>query len=175
MSDPQFSPDDVRRALDELVDELVARGASTHIRVVGGAGVMIQAGREALTRDIDALYPPSHHIDEAIRAVARSNNWPVAWLNDAVKMYASDVDNDDDWEIRIARAGVVVSVARCPLLLAMKLLAGRARDIDDIARLLVARGITTRDGAMAVFDRYYPSESMKPRTSRILDDVLAHD
>lgn len=175
MSDPQFSPDDVRRALDEFVDELVARGASSHIRVVGGAGVMIQAGRETLSRDIDALYSPSRQIDEAIRSVALSNNWAETWLNDAVNMYASNFDNDEDWEIHIARSGVTVSVAKCPLLLAMKLLAGRSRDIDDITLLLAACGITKLQGAVDVFDHYYPTESMKPRALRILDDLLPDD
>lgn len=70
MSDPLLSPDDVRRGLEALVDELVERGASTHIRVVGGAAVMIQAGRESLSRDIDALYSPSSSVYEAIRSVA---------------------------------------------------------------------------------------------------------
>jgi len=96
VSDPQLSPDDVRNALDELVDELIERGASSHICVVGGAGVMIQAGRETLSRDIDALYSPSPQIDEAIRSVAMSNNWVETWLNDAVNMYSSHFDNDED-------------------------------------------------------------------------------
>ncbi len=53
VSDPQLSPHDVRRGLEALVDELVERGSSSHIRVVGGAAVMIQAGREQLSRDIE--------------------------------------------------------------------------------------------------------------------------
>jgi hypothetical protein len=172
VSDPQLSPHDVRRGLDALVDELVELGATSHIQVVGGAAVMIQAGRESLSRDIDALYAPSPNIDEAIRAVAMSNNWAETWLNDAVNMYASNYDNDEDWEIHIARAGVTVSVAKCPLLLAMKLLAGRSRDIDDISLLLAACGITERQGAVDVFDHYYPNETMKQRALRILDDLL---
>ena len=122
MSDPLLSPDDVRRGLEALVDELVERGASTHIRVVGGAAVMIQAGRKSLSRDIDALYSPSSNIDEAIRSVAMTQHWPNTWLNVAVKMYASNYDDDEDWEIHITRAGVTVSVATCKLLLATKLL-----------------------------------------------------
>jgi len=57
---------------------------------------MIQAGRETLSRDIDALYSPSPQIDEAIRSVAMSNNWVETWLNDAVNMYSSHFDNDED-------------------------------------------------------------------------------
>lgn len=175
MSDPLLSPDDVRRGLEALVDELVERGASTHIRVVGGAAVMIQAGREALSRDIDALYPPSVSIDEAIRSVAMSKHWPNTWLNDAVKMFASNYDDDKDWELHITRAGVTVSVASCKLLLAMKLLAARPRDVEDILLLIRACGITERQDAVDVFDDYYPTESLKPRALRILDDVLSND
>lgn len=172
MSDPLLSPDDVRRGLEALVYELVERGASTHIRVVGGAAVMIQAGRESLSRDIDALYSPSSSIDEAIRSVAMTRHWPTTWLNDAVKMFASNYDDDKDWEIHITRAGVTVSVATCRLLLAMKLLAARPRDAEDIALLIEACGITTRQAAIDVFDDYYPTESMKPRALRILGDLL---
>jgi hypothetical protein len=88
---------------------------------------MIQAGREALSRDIDALYSPSSIIDDAISSVAMTQHWPSTWLNDAVKMYASNYDDDEDWEIQTSRAGVTVSVAACTLLLAMKLHAARRR------------------------------------------------
>ena len=136
---------------------------------------MIQTGREALSRDIDALYSPSLSIDEAIRSVAMSQHWPTTWLNDAVKMFASNYDDDKDWEIHITRAGVTVSVASCRLLLAMKLLAARPRDVEDIALLIEACGITERQAAVDVFDDYYPTESMKPRALRILADLLPSD
>ena len=172
VSDPLLSPDDVLMGLEALVDELVRRGASSHIRIVGGAAVMIQAGRESLSRDIDALYSASSTIDGAIASVARELHWPETWLNDAVKMYASNYDDADDWEVHIDRAGVIVSIATCRLLLAMKLLAGRYRDIEDISLLLSACDITERQAAVDVFDHYYPTESMKPRAFRILDDLL---
>jgi hypothetical protein len=59
------------------------------VEVAGGAAVMIQAGRESLSRDIDALYSPSSSIDEAVHAVAMTQHWPDTWLNDAVTMFAS--------------------------------------------------------------------------------------
>jgi hypothetical protein len=172
VSDPLLSPEDVRRGLEDLVTELVDQGVTTHIHVVGGAAVMIQAGRQALSRDIDALYPPLPAIDQAIRAVAGAHHWPDTWLNDAVKMYASHYDADADWEVHLTKAGVTVSVATCRLLLAMKLLAARPRDAEDIALLIAACGITDRQGAIEVFDAYYPTEALKPRALAILDDLL---
>jgi hypothetical protein len=58
---------------------------------------------------------------------------------------------------------VTVSVATCKLLLAMKLLAARPRDVEDITLLIAACGITERQAAFDVFDDYYPTESLKPR------------
>ncbi|HQU26220.1 MAG TPA: hypothetical protein PLS29_04215 [Acidimicrobiales bacterium] len=68
---------------------------------------------------------------------------------------------------------MTVKVATCRLLLAMKLLAARPRDVEDIARLLAACGITERHEALDVFDHYYPTEILKPRALMILDDLLA--
>lgn len=175
MSDPLFSPDDVREGLEALVDELVERGSTSHIQVVGGAAMMIQANRETLSRDIDALYSPSADIAEAIHSVAVKRNWPETWLNDAVKIFASHFDEPEDWEIHTTRAGVTVSVATCPLLLAMKLLAGRPRDAEDIGLLITACGITTTQAAVDVFDHYFPTEVIKVRSLQILEGLLSCD
>ncbi len=136
---------------------------------------MIQANREALSRDIDALYSPSTDVDEAIRSVAGARNWPETWLNDAVKMFASHHDEPEDWEIHITRAGVTVSIAGCSLLLAMKLYAGRPRDAEDIDLLITACGITTTQAAVDVFDHYYPTEVIKARSLQILEGLLSRD
>lgn len=90
-------------------------------------------------------------------------------------MFASHYDGDKDWEIHITRDGVTVSVATCKLLLAMKLLAARPRDVEDISLLIEACGITERQAAVDEFGDYYPTESMKPRALRILDDLLPGD
>jgi hypothetical protein len=41
--------------------------------------------------------------------------------------------------------------------------------------LIEACGITERQAAVDVFDDYYPTESMKSRALRILDDLLPSD
>ncbi len=90
-------------------------------------------------------------------------------LNNAVKMWASHFDTDGDWETHFAREQVTIRVARAPLLLAMKLLAGRGqRDAWDIDLLLDACAVTSLDDAVALFERYYPTETMAPRALRQL-------
>lgn len=82
-----FSRADLEEVLGLLVSELVTRGATARIRVVGAAAVALQVGREALTRDIDALYAPNPAIDDAVRRIAQLGNWPETWLNDAAAAF----------------------------------------------------------------------------------------
>lgn len=156
-----FSRRDVEEALDALVAELVTEGAEATIRIVGGAAVALQVGREATTGDIDALHASSPAVRAAVQRIADARNWPMTWLNDAVKMYASHHDTEDDWELRTDEGGVAVLVARPEILLAMKLYAGRgSRDADDIDRLIDACGIASVTAALELFDRYYPAEEI---------------
>jgi hypothetical protein len=166
-----FTRADVERGLRALVDELVASGVTSRIYVVGGAAIILQAARPSLTNDVDTLHLAGASIRDAVERVAGSMGWPSTWLNDAANMWASHYDSDDDWDVRFAGEGVSVLVARTPLLLAMKLQAGRGRrDAEDIDLLLSACQIESFDAAVAVFDRYYPTEAMAPRALLQLQD-----
>jgi hypothetical protein len=124
-------------------------------------------GREALTLDIDALLPSTLGFAEVVKRVGDANGWPATWLNDAVKMYVSHYDTDADWDVMSDGDGVTVLIARAPLLLAMKLYAGRGRrDADDIERLLEACDLRSLSDAVEVFDRYYPSEAIAENALR---------
>ncbi len=73
----------------------------------------------------------------------------------------SHYDTDADWDVFTDENDVTVLVARAPLLLAMKLYAGRGRrDAADIDRLLEACGVESLAEADELFDRYYPSEAI---------------
>ena len=66
-----FSPETVRQTLRDLAEELQEAGVPTKIEVVGGAAVALQVGRDALTRDIDALFVPSEALTEVTSRMAR--------------------------------------------------------------------------------------------------------
>ena len=154
-----FSKETLEEALRALVEELVADEAEAKIQIVGAAAVTLQVGRESLTRDIDALGSSTPAVRAAAIRIAESRNWPETWINDAVKMYMTHHDTDDDWELRVEEQRVVILVARPELLLAMKLLAGRGRrDGEDIERLLHACAVTSLGQAQEIFDRYFPTE-----------------
>ena len=90
-----FTGADVEEALRELVSELVDAGAEATIRIVGGAAVALQVGREALTGDIDALDASSPEVKAAVKRIADAKNWPKTWLNDAT--YGWNVGPNDEF------------------------------------------------------------------------------
>ena len=158
-----FTRAEVEEGLLALVDDLVASGVTSAIYVVGGAAIMLPVEREALTNDVDVLHS-SAEIQASARRVGAAKRWPETWLNDAAKMWTSHYDRDDDWEIRFTRGDFSVRVAQPLLLLAMKLLAGRGqRDAMDIDLLLEECRIGSLSDAVAVFDKYYPTERIAPR------------
>lgn len=135
----------------------------------GRPAVAIQIGREALTRDVDASYPPSRRLTDVVHLIAARRGWPVNWLNDAVKGFMSHFDSADDREIFDEGGEVSVFIARPQLLLAMKLLTARGtRDRDDIERLLNVCHVISVASAEAIFDKYYPAESMNHRAAALL-------
>lgn len=121
----------------------------------------MQHDRAALTFDIDALYGASDDVWAVVDEIASERNWPPAWLNNAVKMFRSQYDDNAEWVVHRRRAGVTILLAPSDLLLAMKLLAGRGRrDSPDLEVLLEACGVTSEAEAEAVFVRYYPEHEI---------------
>ena len=168
-----FAKKDVEAGLQQLVEELAESPELLRFHVVGGAAVMLQANRATLTSDVDALFTSTPLIAEAIHRVASKNAWPEDWFNNAVLMFASHFDQEKDWEPRFSQHKVEILIAQPPLLLAMKLLAGRGRrDCPDIDLLVQACGVATVDEAVEIFEHYYPTEAMRPRTLMFLETLF---
>lgn len=166
--------DDIVDALDELLTALVAERATAHIRIVGGAALAINFGREGTTADVDALYGSSDTVEEAARTIARRRGWPDSWLNDKAKMFATHFDAEDDWVAYAVRGGVEIRIASAQLLLAMKLRAARGRrDAGDIDLLLDECEVHTVAEARGIFERYYPEEELSDRALRQLEARLS--
>ena len=173
MSSSLFSRNDLEQALRLLLDELSEMQSETALYVVGGAAVMVQAGREAMTRDVDTLHIGSADVLRAVARLAERHGWPGDWLNDQANMWASHFDAVDDWELWLHQGEVSIFVAKPRLLLAMKMRAGRGmRDHGDIEQLLQVCEIKLIEEALEVFDRYFPTESIPPRVQRQLEEYF---
>ena len=159
-----FTRHDIEQGLAQLVAELSSLNRLITIQVVGGAAITLHADRGILTNDVDALFVTDSPVQAAIERVAASRKWPMDWANNNVLLFVSHFDQPSDWEARFTSGEARILIARPPLLLAMKLLAGRGmRDNDDIDLLVDLCGITGLEDVLQLFDHYYPTEVIAPK------------
>ena len=123
--------------LGEVGDELRSVGANGAVYVVGGSAMVLAGYTEnRVTHDVDAHITEGHgHVVDAVRKVGRRHGLPGSWLNEQVTPYLSRND-DSGATLVFEHPNLVVTAASPARLLAMKLMAGRAQDIDDARALL---------------------------------------
>jgi hypothetical protein len=168
--------EDIRALLDELSQELGARGAKAELFLVGGAALAVAYDATRATRDLDAVFIPSDVVRQAAAAVAEREGLAEDWLNDAVKGFLPGPDPEaqrfysSDW--------LIVDVASPRYLLAMKLFAARAEiDSDDIILLYRQLGFTTVDEGLDLVEQAYPGSPIPAKVSFLLAEIVAsmHD
>lgn len=167
---PELDRDDVVCLLDDLEQELASVGVRAELHLLGGAAIIMSYDADRVTDDIDAVFVPKDKVFEAANAVARREHWrrrglPSDWLNDDVGIFLPA-----GWPSFSGNASaryLEVEVAEPERLLAMKMLASRAEDHDDIATLTVHLGIRRADEATAVMRKYFPKAVTKFDRARL--------
>lgn len=87
-----------------------------------------------VTRDVDALFVPHGVVLEEARQVAKDLDLPPWWLNEQASVYISG-KNDPGKKRVFDHPGLRVMAASPDHIFAMKALAARTRDIDDLRHL----------------------------------------
>lgn len=159
-------------ALERLGDVLQSRGVEAQLYIVGGAAMAFAYLSDRVTRDIDAIALPAEAVFDVARELIDELDLPEEWLNDTAKAFLPDVSLTDG-QIVLERPGIVVRTAPAEVVLAMKLLAARAKDIADIRLLAAMLEITTSEGLWAVFLRYYPSGRLVEHSEMLIETVFA--
>ena len=124
------------------------------------------------TRDIDAGFQPHGIVLEEARAVARELGLPSWWLNEQASVYvARGVDAKGP---RIFdHPGLRVQAASAEHLLAMKVLAARRRDADDVRFLVRHLSLRSVDQVLNLCAEIFPDEPVPDRARLVLEDVFA--
>ncbi|TYC19064.1 hypothetical protein, partial [Micromonospora sp. MP36] len=87
-----------------------------------------------VTRDVDAMFVPHGVVLDEARAVADELGLSPWWLNEQASVYVSG--KDDPGRRRVFdHPGLRVMAASPEHIFAMKALAARARDVDDLRTL----------------------------------------
>ena len=165
---------------DELSAELRFSRTRGQIYILGGAAMSLAFSADRRTEDVDARIDTGHsRLVEAVRKIGRKHGLTDTWLNDQATTAiprAADV-----------RAAVVyespyltVTGASARHLLAMKLLAAREKDRDDIAALVEHLELKEPQDAIRIYKDLFPNEKVKFAARQLLDwafqsRTLEHD
>jgi predicted nucleotidyltransferase len=158
-------------AFAKLGERLVARGVVADLFVVGGAAMALAYDSQRVTRDVDATFVPHGIVHEEALRVADDLGLPRWWLNEQASIYVSG--KEDPGKRRVFdHPGLRVTAASANHIFAMKALAARERDIEDLRMLAGIVGIETVDEAVAVVSEFYPDEPIPPRSAALLDELF---
>src|SRR4051794_21026609 len=162
---------ELEHAFTALGERLVRRGVVADLFVVGGAAMALAYDAVRVTRDVDALFVPHGVVVDEARHVADELGLPPWWLNEQASVYISG--QDDPGKRRVFdHPGLRVMAASPEHIFAMKAIAARTRDIDDLRRLADIIGITSAAEALDVCAQFFPGENIPPRARSVLTDLF---
>jgi hypothetical protein len=155
--------EDVWFALRELLD-----GVGLCVEV--GAALALAYDARRATRDIDAVFEPKLLIYEVAAQVAADRGLPPDWLNDAVKGFLPGPDPYGGPVFELP--GLRVQAASVEMLLALKVLAARIGEDDDVALLADMAGLTDAAQVLALVERIVGAPRLTARSRFFVEAVL---
>jgi hypothetical protein len=155
--------DEIDRYFQALDEDLAERTIKKPVRLVvlGGVYMMFFLKNRSSTKDVDIVpldFPDTMKPNEetktfrlAVYAVARKFQLKRDWMNDVVAAFIPDLGPLTLWR---EYPNLHIYVPSSEYILALKLLAGREKDEDDILTLCETLNIQSREEAQALVDRY---------------------
>lgn len=170
-AEPLFDRARIRDLFGRLGERLQRRGVVGDIYVIGGAAMALAYDARRATRDIDAVFLPHGIVLEEAQALAAELGLPRWWLNEQASVYTAP-GGDPAAPVSFDHPGLRVSTASPEHLLAMKAIAARRRDADDLTVLVRHLGLTSPDQVLEVCHRLFPDEALPDRARLVLADLF---
>jgi len=171
---PLLDRERIAEALGLLGDRLARRGVVADIYVIGGAAMALAYDARRATRDIDAVFQPHGIVLEAAQEVAAQLGLPRWWLNEQASVYVAP--GGDGAAPRVFdHPGLRVLAASPEHLLAMKTLAARKQDIEDIRFLISKLCLSSAREVLAICAEVFPGEQVPARAQLLLEDLFTAD
>jgi len=155
---------DIERHLTQLWQELTDRGIQKPIRVlmIGGAYMLLLAKMQRSTDDVDILWLDEddafqraiEELREGVQAVAEKQRLEPDWFNYMPHLLMYDVVTIPRGTLWKRFGPLHIYVPPKTYILALKILAGREKDIEDSRLLLRYLKVRTRSQARLLLDRY---------------------
>ena len=171
-SSPLLDRAAIEGAFRRLGERLAKRGVVADVYVFGGAAMALAYDSRRATRDVDALFKPHGMVHDEALAVAAELGLPRWWLNEQASSYVAS-DGDPAASRVFDHPGLRVFAASPEHLLAMKALAARPRDAEDIRQLVQVLGLSTVDEVLASVREIFPEEEPPDRLRLLLEDIFS--
>jgi Nucleotidyltransferase of unknown function (DUF6036) len=168
---PLLDREGIEAAFRRLGDRLAKRGVVADIYVFDGAAMALAYDLRRATRDVDALFKPHGIVLEEAQAVAAELSLPNWWLNKQASSYAAP-GGDPSASRVFDHPGLRVFAASPEHLLAMKALAARPRDAQDIRQLIGLLKLRTVADVLALVQDVFPEEESPARLRLLLEDIF---
>jgi hypothetical protein len=167
---------DIERYLTELGAELKNRGLKKPVRVllIGGAYMLLLAKATRSTKDIDIFWLDEEGLQrayaplrESVQAITRKHDLDADWLNYLAQMLMYDEVIVPDGKLWKRFGPLHIYAPEVEYILALKITAGRQKDLEDCAILLPRTQIRTREQAQQLLDRYILPGGQQRNAERI--------
>ena len=169
--DPLLDRELITEAFRRLGERLARRSLVADVYVFGGAAMALAYDARRATRDIDAVFEPHGVVLEEAQAVAGELGLPRWWLNEQASAYVAP-GGDPSAPRVFDHPGLRVSAASPEHLLAMKVLAARRRDAEDIRFLVKHLQFNNAAEVLALCAEIFPDEELPARARLVLEDIF---
>ena len=171
-----MNSDEIEKYLAELGTELKNRGIKKPVRLmlIGGAYMLLLANAPRSTNDIDvfwleedAFQQTLNPLRESVQAITKRHALNPDWFNYVAQLLMYDeiiVPNGKLWK----RFGPLhIHIPTREYILALKITAGRDKDLEDCAILLSQTTIKTRQQARQLLNQYILPEGQEKNAEQI--------
>ena len=161
----------IRELFTLLGERLQRRVLVGDVYVCDGAAMALAYDAVRATRDIDAVIRGQGIVLQEAHALADELGLPEWWLKEQASVYVARA-GDPEATVTFDHPGLRVTATSPRHLLAMKAMAARRRDIEDL-RLLVGRlGLKSAEQVVDVCSAVFPDEELPARAQLLLADVF---
>ena len=141
--------------VDQVLQDSTPAGLMYVLYVIGGV-VMSALFDGRLTQDIDVVTAeiPAPVLDAAA-LIAERRNMPANWINNQAAEFVEADLPPTEFDILYEGVCLLVRGAKPASLLALKLMSGRGKDVQDILDLAEATGLTTQEALAQLCDQVF--------------------
>ena len=162
----------IRALFGQLNGLLRDRGEVGEIGIVGGAVMCLVYNTRAATKDVNAVFEPSSVIRELASQIAKGEELPADWLNDAAKGFI--LPGFAKQEV-MTLSHLRVWAPEPRYMLAMKCISARwdSSDRDDVIFLIKELKLKEPTEVFEIIEAYYPHSRIPPKTQFFIEELFS--